>query len=173
MSWNAFATPLRTIRAHARRFGRSVIVGGGGSALDFGALMLSIRLLGLDPTWSRVVGLVAGGVVLFYGSRSFAFQATAEGAAPQARRFVMAELIGFPLNVVVFKLLLSWLPSVAPELVSLVANFVLFVSYYYPVRSQLVFKTRAKLVVPPVAAVPAPITAESPAPPTDPVAIAS
>lgn len=162
MSSNPVSKLLRTARAHARRFGRSVVVGSAGSILDFASLMLSIRLLGLDATWARVVGLLVGGVVLFYGSRSFAFRATAEGAAPQARRFVVAELIGFPLNVVAFKLLLSWLPGVAPELLSLVANFVLFVSYYYPVRSQLVFKTRA-------ARMPAAAPAAAPAP----VAIAS
>ncbi len=117
------------------------MVGSWGTALDFAALTLSIRLLHIDATWARVIGLCAGGVVLFFGSRSFAFRAEAESAAPQAKRFVIAELIGFPLNVLIFKLLLQLVPAVAPEVLSLVANFVLFVTYYYPVRNRIVFRT--------------------------------
>jgi len=42
------------------RFGRSLIVGSGGTALDFAAVTFSIRVLELEPTWGRVVGLVVG-----------------------------------------------------------------------------------------------------------------
>lgn len=124
-----------------------MIVGSGGTALDFAALTLSIRLFHVDATWARVIGLCVGGVVLFFGSRSFAFHAEAEAAVPQAKRFVISELIGFPLNMLAFKLLLHWLPMVAPELLSLVANFVLFVTYYYPVRNLVVFKRHPRIVV--------------------------
>jgi putative flippase GtrA len=141
-------TPLaEPLRAQALRFGRSLVVGSGGTALDFAALTLSIRLFHLDATWARVIGLCVGGVVLFFGSRSFAFRAEAESAAPQAKRFVVSELIGFPLNVLAFRLLLQLLPMVAPELLSLAANFALFVTYYYPVRNSIVFKQRPQLVV--------------------------
>ncbi|HYQ16617.1 MAG TPA: GtrA family protein [Polyangiaceae bacterium] len=133
--------------AQVLRFGRSLIVGSGGTALDFAALSFSIRVLGLEPTWGRVVGLVVGGVVLFLGSRSFAFQATTESALPQVKRFVVSELIGFPLNILAFKLLLWLLPQIAPELLSLLANFALFVTYYYPVRNWVVFKSKQPLVV--------------------------
>jgi hypothetical protein len=85
--------------------------------------------------------------VLFFGSRSFAFRAQAESAMPQAKRFVISELIGFPLNMVAFKLLLWLLPMVAPEILSLLANFALFLTYYYPVRNSIVFKTGPRLVV--------------------------
>ncbi len=162
---NAISEQLRSLRASALRFGRSLIVGGGGTALDFAALALSLHFLGLSATGARVVGLLAGGVVLFYGSRSFAFRATAEGAAPQARRFIIAEAVGFPLNIIVFKLLLAWLPSIRPELLSLLANFLLFVTYYYPVRSQLVFKTPPPSAVPAldsVTAVPVPVVLPAP-----------
>jgi putative flippase GtrA len=131
----------------ALRFGRSLIVGSGGTALDFAALSLSIRVFGLEPTWGRVVGLLVGGVVLFLGSRSFAFRAASESAVPQAKRFVISELVGFPLNIVAFKLLVWLLPQIAPELLSLLANFALFVTYYYPVRNFVVFKTKEPLVV--------------------------
>jgi putative flippase GtrA len=141
-------TPLvEPLRVRAMRFGRSLIVGSGGTALDFAALTLSIRLFHLDATWARVVGLCVGAVVLFFGSRSFAFRAEAESAAPQAKRFVISELIGFPLNILAFKALLQLLPMVAPELLSLVANFVLFVTYYYPVRNGIVFRRPAPQIV--------------------------
>jgi putative flippase GtrA len=131
----------------ALRLGRSLIVGSGGTALDFAAVAFSIRVLGLEPTWGRVVGLVVGSVALFLGSRTFAFQAASESAMPQVKRFVISEVIGFPLNIVVFKLLIWLLPSVAPELLTLLANFLLFVTYYYPVRNWLVFKVKQPLVV--------------------------
>jgi putative flippase GtrA len=141
-----------TFRETALRFARSLIVGSGGTALDFAALTLSLRLFHVDATWARLIGLVAGGVLLFFGSRSFAFRAAAEHPGPQATRFVVSELIGFPLNMLVFKLLLHVLPAVAPELLSLVANFALFLTYYYPVRSYLVFRVPTPRVFVKVAA---------------------
>lgn len=129
------------------RFGRSLIVGSGGTTLDFLAVLLSIRLFHVDATWARVIGLCVGGVVMFFGSRSFAFQAQSENAVLQAKRFVISEAIGFPLNIIGFRLLLAALPSVPPEALSLLANFLLFVTYYYPVRSLIVFKAKGPLVV--------------------------
>ena len=141
----------RRARERVLCFGRSAIVGSGGTALDFAALTISIHLLGLNATWSRVVGLVVGAALLFWGSRSYAFRASSEAAAPQATRFVLSEAVGFPLNLVAFKLLVGWLPSVPPEALSLVANFVLFCAYYYPVRSLIVFKTKPVVAPQPVA----------------------
>jgi len=144
-----------TWSAHSRfavqalRFGRSLIVGSGGTALDFAALTLSIRVFGLEAIWGRAAGLLVGGVVLFVGSRSFAFRAESESGMAQARRFVISELIGFPLNILAFKLLIWLLPQVAPELLGLLANFALFVTYYYPVRNWLVFKIKQPLVAQP------------------------
>lgn len=138
----------------ALRFGRSLIVGSGGTLLDLAAVTLSIRLIGLEPTWARVVGLVVGCVAMFYGSRTFAFRAQSDSAVGQAKRFVISEVIGFPLNIVVFRALIGALPWVAPELLSLLANFLLFVTYYYPVRNFIVFRTREPLVVQAVPPVP-------------------
>jgi putative flippase GtrA len=138
----------------ALRFGRSLIVGGGGTLLDLGAVTISIRLLGLTPTWARVVGLVIGCFAMFYGSRTFAFRAQSDSAVGQAKRFVLSEIVGFPLNILAFRGLIAALPWVAPELLSLLANFLLLVTYYYPVRNFIVFRTKEPLVVqatPPVA----------------------
>ena len=147
-------------RVQALRFGRSLIVGSGGSLLDFAALTFSIRVLGLTPTWGRVVGLCVGCVALFFGSRSFAFRAQSDSALRQAKRFVISEAVGFPLNIVAFKLLLVLLPGVIPELLSLLANFALFVTYYYPVRNFIVFKSAEPIVIAPAAvAVPTSVSA--------------
>jgi putative flippase GtrA len=147
----------------ALRFGRSLIVGSGGTLLDFAAVTFSIRVLGLEPTWGRVAGLVVGCFAMFYGSRTFAFRAQSGSALGQAKRFAISELVGFPLNLAVFQGLRHVLPSAPPELLSLLANFLLFVSYYYPVRSLLVFERSPKLVVqavpPPARPVPAPSAA--------------
>jgi hypothetical protein len=102
-------------------------------------------VFGLAPTWGRAVGLLLGGVVLFLGSRGFAFRAESESVVGQAKRFVISELIAFPLNMLTFKLLVWLLPQVAPELLILLANFALFVTYYYPVRNWLVFNTKQPL----------------------------
>lgn len=110
-------------------------------------MTFSIRVLGFEPTWARVVGLVVGCVAMFYGSRTFAFQAQSGSAVRQAKRFVISEVIGFPLNLLLFKLLLLALPWVYPELLTLLANFLLFVSYYYPVRNFIVFRGPEPIVV--------------------------
>ena len=123
------------------------MVGSAGTALDLGAVTFSIRVLGFEPTWARVVGLVVGCAAMFYGSRIFAFQAQSGSAVRQAKRFVISEVIGFPLNIVAFKLLLHALPWVYPELLTLLANFLLFISYYYPVRNFIVFRAPEPLVV--------------------------
>lgn len=133
----------------ALRFGRSLVVGSGGTLLDFAAVTVSIRVLGLDPTWGRVVGLVVGCFAMFYGSRTFAFRAQSQSALGQAKRFAISELVGFPLNIALFQVLRSAVPWAAPELLSLLANFLLFVSYYYPVRSLVVFRAKEQLVVQP------------------------
>lgn len=155
-----FWSPRSRFAAQALRFGRSLVVGSGGTALDFAALALCIRVLELSPTWGRVVGLLVGGVALFVGSRTWAFRAIDESALPQARRFVISELIGFPLNLLVFKLLVLAAPRIAPELLSLLANFALFVTYYYPVRNWVVFKSRQQ---PLVVEAPSPTPAAAPA----------
>lgn len=140
--------------AEALKFARSLIVGSLGTALDFAVLSLSLRVLHFDATWARAAGLCVSAVALFFGSRSYAFRARSESAARQARRFVVAELVGFPLSILAFRALVGLLPNVTPELLGLLANFALFVSYYYPVRRLIVF--RAPDAAPPVSTAPAP-----------------
>lgn len=127
--------------AEAWRFARSLIVGGSGTLLDFAVLSLSLRWLGLEPTWARFAALCAGSAAMFIGSRSFAFRATSGAVFGQAARFFTVEAIGFPLNLLVFHWFLRTWPGIAPEALGMVANFVLFVAFYYPARSLIVFRT--------------------------------
>jgi putative flippase GtrA len=133
------AQSSKPLAAEAWRFGRSLIVGGWGTLLDFAVLSLGVRWLGLEPSWARVAALCAGSAALFFGSRAFAFRARAGGMLGQATRFVAVEAAGFPLNLLLFNWLLRSWPGVAPEALGMVANFLLFVAYYYPARSLVVF----------------------------------
>ena len=148
MSEPSTAVPVSSpLMVQALRFGRSLIVGGGGSLADFAAVFVCLRIFSLDPTWARVAGLGVGCLVMFYGSRSYAFRAQSGSATLQAKRFIISEAIAFPLNLAIFKLLVTALPGVPAELLSVAANFALFLTYYYPVRSLIVFRTRAQLIV--------------------------
>lgn len=128
----------------ALRFVRSLVVGGWGTVLDFAVLSLGMRWLGMDPSWARFAALCAGSAALFFGSRSFAFRAHGGGIVGQAARFVAVEAVGFPLNLLVFNWFLRTWPSVAPEALGMAANFVLFVAFYYPARSLIVFRPALK-----------------------------
>jgi putative flippase GtrA len=122
------------------RIGRVGLVGVGGSLLDVGILSFGIRWLELDPTFSRLVALISSGLFAFFASRSFAFRAQAGNIARQARLFVVAEATGLALDLVVFRLLLAHASFMAPEIVSQLANFLVFVAFIYPVRALVVFR---------------------------------
>lgn len=148
--------------AEALKFARSLIVGSLGTAIDFAVLSLGLRVFHLDATWARAAGLCVSAAALFIGSRSYVFRARSESAARQARRFVVAELVGFPLSIAAFRALVGFFPHVTPELLGLLANFGLFVSYYYPVRRLIVFRAPPVAVTAPVV-VPALVGALPPA----------
>jgi putative flippase GtrA len=124
-------------------FARMLVVGFWANVLDFALLAACFRWLQIEAMPSRCIALVLSGVLTFVGSRRFAFRARQESVPKQAGRFVVAELVGVGLNLASFKLC-AWLaPLTAPELVSFVANALVFVSFSYPVRRLLVFATPA------------------------------
>jgi hypothetical protein len=57
----------------------------------------------------------------------------------QAGRFIVAELAALPLNLLSFQLCALCAPLAAPEIVSFVANGLVFIAFSYPVRRLLVF----------------------------------
>jgi putative flippase GtrA len=122
------------------RFVRSLVVGGGGAVADFASLTFCLRVLELSANTSRLVGLVLGAFVLFFGSRSFVFRAESGNAKRQALLFVIFELLGLPINLAAFAATVELITFVPPEIVSLLANFIVFVTYHYPVRAGVVFR---------------------------------
>lgn len=144
-------TPSAPDKARLFRFGRSTAVGACATLLDLGALTLALRVGHWQAGYARLLGLVLGALVLFFGNRGFAFRAQAGSLRRQAWLFVASELLGLPINLAIFSALGSLLRGLPAEAVSLIANFVAFVSYHYPVRSLIVFRTPAtpKPVLPP------------------------
>jgi putative flippase GtrA len=128
------------LRERILRFVRSLFVGAWASAFDFAVLLLCIRWLELNATLARVIALVLSGVVLFFGSRSYAFHAQSGSISRQARLFVASEVLGALLNLGAFQLLVSHLPVIPPEALSQLANFLVFLTFYYPMRAFVVFR---------------------------------
>lgn len=129
-----------TLIDRALRFGRTLFVGAWASLVDVGVVALCVRLLDIEPTLSRLIALVVSGVLVFFGNRSFAFHAQAGSIARQARLFVLTELVGLFLNLGVFRLIVTHAPELPPELVSQIANFLVFVAFCYPMRALVVFR---------------------------------
>ena len=117
---------------------RMLFVGLWSSGIDLVVLVLCFRWLHLGGTPSRLVALAVSGLLLFFGCRSFAFRAQAGSISRQAKLFALAELAGFPLNLGVFHVLDVCVPlTIAPELTSQAANFLVFIGFAFPVRRWL------------------------------------
>jgi putative flippase GtrA len=116
-----------------------MVVGFWANVIDFALLALCLRWLHIEATWSRLLALLLSGFLTFIGSRSFAFRAQGGSAQQQAGRFFIAELLAVPLNLLSFHLCASCAPLTAPEIVSFVANAIVFIAFSYPVRKLLVF----------------------------------
>lgn len=117
---------------------RMLFVGLWSSGVDLMVLVMCFRWFHLGDMISRLVALAVSGLLLFFGCRSFAFRAQAGSISRQARLFALAELVGFPLNLGVFHVLAACVPfTLAPELTSQAANFLVFVGFSFPVRRWL------------------------------------
>lgn len=117
-----------------------MVVGGGATIADLGTLAFLVRLLLVHPILARAIALAAGWLVLFFGSRSFAFRAQAGNMPRQATLFILSEIAGMPLNLLLFVQCQRLLPDFAPEVVGMGVNSLTFVAYHYPVRRYLVFR---------------------------------
>jgi putative flippase GtrA len=126
-----------------------MVVGFWANVLDFALLALCLRWLHIEATSSRLIALLVSGLLTFVGSRSFAFRVQGGSVPQQAGRFLVAELLAVPLNLLSFHLCASCAPLAAPECVSFVANAFVFVAFSYPVRKLLVFGVTARATVAP------------------------
>lgn len=127
------------LRARLLCFARTMVVGFWANVLDFALLALCLRVLHVEALSSRVIALLVSGALTFVASRSFAFRVQGGNIPKQASRFLVAELVGLPLNLLSFQLCALCAPLAATELVSFVANGLVFVLFSYPVRRLLVF----------------------------------
>jgi putative flippase GtrA len=127
------------LRARLMCFARTLVVGFGATVVDFALLAACVRWLHIEVLPSRCIALVLSGVLTFVGSRRFAFRAQGGSVPRQAGRFVAAEVAGVLLNLISFRLCGLCAPLLAPELVSFIANALVFVGFSYPVRRLLVF----------------------------------
>src|SRR6188508_3071571 len=134
-----YSLTAHSLRPRLLCFARTMLVGFWANVLDFALLALCLRWLHVAPLPSRVIALLLSGLITFIGSRSFAFRVTGGNVPQQAGRFIVAELAALPLNLLSFQLCALCAPLAAPELVSFVANGLVFVAFSYPVRRLLVF----------------------------------
>ena len=132
--------PPKGLLARALRVARTLFVGAWASALDLAVVSVCIRVFQLDSTVARLLGLVLSGVLLFFGNRSFAFRAQAGSISRQARLFVVSELAGLCLNLGVFRVLVDRAAFIPPEASSQIANFLVFITFLYPLRAFVVFR---------------------------------
>jgi putative flippase GtrA len=130
-------------RERVRRVVRALLVGGAASLLDLGLLSAGIRWAELGATVARLVALVASTLLLFFGSRSFAFRAQAGNISQQAKLFVVCEAAGLVLNLVIFRLIVTHAAALPPEIASQLANTLVFVAFSYPLRALVIFRVRA------------------------------
>ena len=137
----AIIVPREGLRAKLLCFARTLVVGLGANVVDFALLAACVRWLHIEAMPSRFIALVLSGVLTFIGSRSFVFRAQAGSVPRQAGRFLVAELVGLALNLLSFHLCAVCAPLVAPEIVSFVANALVFLGFSYPVR-RFVFAAR-------------------------------
>lgn len=134
------APPAReSLRLVLLGFARTLIVGFWANILDFALLAVCFRWLHFDAMPSRAIALLTSAVITFVGCRAFAFRAKAGSVPKQATRFVVSELVGVLLNLASFRLCTLCAPLAVPELVSAVANALVFVGFSYPVRKLVVF----------------------------------
>lgn len=128
-----------SLRPQLMCFARTMLVGFWANVLDFALLALCLRWLHIEALSSRVIALLLSGLLTFVGSRSFAFRVQGGNVPQQAGRFLIAELAALPLNLLSFQLCALCAPLAAPEVVSFVANALVFIAFSYPVRRLLVF----------------------------------
>jgi putative flippase GtrA len=128
-----------SLTARAFRFSRAVVVGGVATAGDFTVLTTLVRLVGVDPAWARAPALLTGACVQFLGNRTFTFRAQAGRMSRQARLFLLFESVTLCLNWLIYQGLLKALPFVAPEVLSFMGTFIVFVCFNYPVRKNVIF----------------------------------
>jgi putative flippase GtrA len=130
----------QTLARRLWRFVRALIVGSGATLVDFSIFSTCIRWVGAAPTVARLPALCAGACVQFFGNRHYTFRAQSGSLSRQAKWFVTAELCSLTFNWLIFRLLVSLVHGLAPEVLSLAGTFIVFIAFGYPLRRLVIFK---------------------------------
>lgn len=117
-----------------------MVVGGGATVVDFSVLTVCIRCAAIAPTSARLPALLAGASVQFFGNRAYTFRAQRGSITRQAKLFLVCEAFALAMNWSLFQLLAPRIHFVAPELVSFLGTFIVFVSFAYPMRRFVIFR---------------------------------
>lgn len=141
--------PPESLPTRALRFGRALVVGSGATLTDFSVFTTCVRAIDIAPTTARLPALIAGACVQFVGNRSYTFRAQAGSLPRQVKLFFVAEAVTLGLNWGVFRLLMSRLAFLPPEIVSFLGTGLVFVLFAYPMRRLVIFKLPDALVAAP------------------------
>lgn len=114
---------------------RSLLAGGAATLSDLFTLTVAVHAFHLAPRVASVPALVVGGVVNFYGNRTFAFRATSGALRRQAILYAITELIALGLNGMSFDAVMRALsPSgIGVMIARLVTQNAVFLLWSYPV----------------------------------------
>lgn len=129
-----------SLAARVFRLARAMVVGGGATVVDFSVLTVCIRCAAIAPTSARLPALLAGASVQFFGNRAYTFRAQRGSITRQAKLFLVCEAFALAMNWSLFQLLAPRIHFVAPELVSFLGTFIVFVSFAYPMRRFVIFR---------------------------------
>jgi putative flippase GtrA len=126
------------------RLARSGIAGFVATVCDLGVLTGLTEFGGVSPRVASVPALVAGGLVMFFGQKYFAFQRQGKPTARELFSFVAVQAGGLVLTGLLYDTALRLVPSLAEHyvLLRLVTTNVVWLGYSFPLW-HVVFKPRA------------------------------
>ncbi len=112
---------------------KSMLAGGAATIVDLGALAFMVSLLGVAPRVASIPALALAGTVNFLGNRHFAFRATSDDGARQAKLFVLVHAVTLALNAIVFDIAIRGLGDRLPYwALRMVVSNVIYLSWSFP-----------------------------------------
>ncbi|MEO8877846.1 MAG: GtrA family protein [Polyangiaceae bacterium] len=124
-----FVTPDRVLEIV-----RSLLAGGAATLADLAVLTSLVSLLHWSPRDANLPALIIGGVVNFFGNRSFAFRAASGSLQKHVVGYVLVEVVALALNGILYDVFLRAVPGAAHLywLVRLATSNVVFLCWSYP-----------------------------------------
>ena len=114
------------------RFGKVFVVGTVATLADNCVLFLLVQGLHWSPLSANVPSLLAGMGIQFLGNRYLVFQGARERSmSHQVLGFTLLEFVAFPLNAVLYYVLLEWL-SIPYMLARPMGTAIVFLGFSYP-----------------------------------------